>query len=77
MGESFDHGPPGWVGQSGKRCVQSIHNRMVVDYPTMSSVDFGMPDFCLLIANVARGFCSLNAAPPTKGNLVNLDANAH
>ena len=32
MGESFDHCPPGWIRQSGKRCTQFIHNHMVVDY---------------------------------------------
>ena len=46
MGESFDHRPAGWIRESRKRCIQFIHNRMVVDYPQMSSVDFGVPDFC-------------------------------
>ena len=41
MGESFDHRPPGWIRQSRKRCTQFIHNRMVVEYRAMSSVDFG------------------------------------
>jgi hypothetical protein len=41
MGEPFDHCPPGWIRQGGKRGTQFIHNRMVVDYPGMSSVDFG------------------------------------
>jgi hypothetical protein len=49
MGESFDHCPPGWIGQSRKRCTQSIHNHMVVDYLAMSSVDFAIHDFCLQI----------------------------
>jgi len=40
MGEPFDHCPPGWIGQSGKRCAQFIHNRMVVDYLAMSSMNF-------------------------------------
>jgi len=40
MGESFDHCPPGWIRQSRKRCAQFIHNRMVVDYRTMSSMNF-------------------------------------
>jgi len=43
MGESLDHCPPGWIGQSRKRCAQFIHNRMVVDYRGMSSVDFAIP----------------------------------
>jgi hypothetical protein len=46
MRESFDHCPPGWIRQSGKRCTQFIHNHMVVDYLTMSSVNFAIPDFC-------------------------------
>jgi len=45
MGESFDHGPPGWIRQGRKRCTQFIHNRMVVDYRAMSSVNFAIPDF--------------------------------
>lgn len=40
MGESFDHGAAGWVGESGKCCIELIHNRMVVDYLSMSGVDF-------------------------------------
>jgi hypothetical protein len=39
MGEPFDHCPPGWIGQSRKCGTQFIHNRMVVDYRAMSSVD--------------------------------------
>jgi hypothetical protein len=50
MGESFDHRPAGWIRQSRKCCVQLIHNHMVVNYPSMSSVDFGVPDFCFLIS---------------------------
>jgi len=46
MGESFDHRPAGWIRQSRKRCIQFIHNRMVVDCPQMSTVDFGVPDLC-------------------------------
>jgi hypothetical protein len=42
VGESFDHCPPGWIRQSRKRCTQSIHNRMVVDYWGMSSVNFAI-----------------------------------
>jgi hypothetical protein len=52
MRESFDHCPAGWIRQSGKRCVQVIHNRMVVDYLAMSSVNFAMPDFFILISKV-------------------------
>jgi hypothetical protein len=52
MRESFDHCPPGRIRQSGKRCTQFIHNRMVVDYLAMSSVNFAIPDFCLLIPNL-------------------------
>jgi len=50
MGESFDHGPAGWVRQSRKCCIELIHNHMVVDYPSMSSLDFAVPDFCFLIS---------------------------
>src|SRR6202023_1267902 len=52
MGESLDHCPPGWIRQSRKCCSQFIHNHMVVDYLSMSSVNFAMPDFCALIPNV-------------------------
>jgi hypothetical protein len=52
MGESFDHRPAGWIRQSRKRCIQFIHNRMVVNYPQMSSVDFGVPGFCLRISGL-------------------------
>src|ERR1700720_1251631 len=52
VGESFDHCPPGWIRQSRKRCTQFIHNRMVVDYLAMSSVNFAIHDFCSLIPNV-------------------------
>jgi hypothetical protein len=54
MGESFDHRPAGWIRESCKRCIQSIHNRMVVDYSQMSSVDFEFPDFCLWISEPRR-----------------------
>ena len=50
MGESFDHRPAGWIRQSRKRGIQFIHNRMVVNYPSMSSVDFEIPDFCFPIS---------------------------
>jgi len=50
MGESFDHRPAGWIRQSRKRRIQFIHNRMVVNYPSMSSVDFEIPDFCFPIS---------------------------
>src|SRR5580693_10268734 len=52
MGEPFDHCPPGWIRQSRKRCAQFIHNHMVVDYLSMSSVDFAISDLCSLIPNV-------------------------
>ena len=52
MGESFDHRPAGWIRQSRKRCIQLIHNHMVVNYLTMSSVDFRAPDFCFLISEL-------------------------
>src|SRR5215470_4321175 len=45
-GEPLDHRPPGWIRQSRKCCTQLIHNHMVVNCPSMSSVDFGIPDFC-------------------------------
>lgn len=49
VGESFDHCPAGWIRQSRKRGIQLIHNRMVVDCRSMSSVNFAIPDFCSLI----------------------------
>jgi hypothetical protein len=54
VGESFDHRPPGWIRQSRKRCTQFIHNRMVVDGLSMSSVNFAIPDFGSLIPHVPR-----------------------
>ena len=54
MGESFDHRPAGWIRQRRECCIQSIHNHMVVDYPAMSSVDFGVPDFCFLVSKDSR-----------------------
>ena len=45
MGESFDHCPAGWIGQRRKCCTQSIHNPMVVDCSSMSSVNFAIPGF--------------------------------
>jgi len=71
MGESFDHCPPGWIRQSRKRCAQSIHNHMVVDYLAMSSVDFGRwPIFalhhsdggCPILAFFARVGCGAAGA---------------
>ena len=50
MGESFDHGPAGWIRQSGECCIELIHNHMVVDYQWMSRVGFGVTDFCFLIS---------------------------
>ncbi len=44
-GESFDHGPAGWIRQSGECGIELIHNHMVVNYRSMSRVDFGVPDF--------------------------------
>ena len=55
MGESFDHRPAGWIRQSRKGCIQFIHNRMVVDYPRMSSVDFAVPDFCAIVRKDSAG----------------------
>ena len=54
MGESFDHRPAGWIGESREWCIQSIHNHMVVDYLSMSSVEFWgfrllCPSSCVLI----------------------------
>jgi len=43
MAESFDHRPPGWIGQSRKCGTQSIHNHMVVHFLPMSSVNFAHP----------------------------------
>jgi hypothetical protein len=50
MRESFDQPPPGWIGQSSKCCTQLIHNPMVVDYPSMSRVNFVISDFCSLMS---------------------------
>jgi hypothetical protein len=50
MGESFDHGPAGWIRQSRKCCCQLIHNHMVVDFPLMSRVNVAIADFCPLIS---------------------------
>ena len=52
MGESFDHRSPGWIRQSRKRCTQSIHNHMVVDYLPNVKGEFCDPDFCSLIPNM-------------------------
>src|ERR1700732_2693930 len=49
MGESFDHRPAGWIRQGRQLCIELIHNHLVVNYPSMSSVDFGVPDFCFLL----------------------------
>jgi hypothetical protein len=54
MGESVDHRPAGWIRKSRKRCIQFIHNRMVVNYPQMSRVGFGVPGFCLRISELWR-----------------------
>ena len=50
MGESFDHGPAGWIRQSRKCRTQSIHNQMVVDFAAMSSMNFAILDFYSLIS---------------------------
>jgi hypothetical protein len=50
MGESFDHRPTGWIRQSRECCTQTVHNHMVVDFPSMSNVNFAIPDFCSLIS---------------------------
>jgi len=63
VGESFDHGPPGWIRQSRKRCTQFIHNRMVVDYLSMSSGDFAIPwitRICFTIGSEHLGVMRLN-----------------
>ena len=45
MGESFDHGPAGWIRQSRKRCALFIHNLMIgalseeVKLPVLSRPD--------------------------------------
>lgn len=49
MGEPLDHRSPGWIGQSRKSCTQSIHNRMVVDYRSMSIANFATRNFLFLI----------------------------
>ena len=42
MAESFNHCPAGGIRQSRKCCTQSIHNHMVVDSLSMSSVNFAI-----------------------------------
>jgi hypothetical protein len=49
---SVDHRPPGWIRQSRKCCTQLIHNHMVVNSLSMSSVSFAIPDFCSLISEL-------------------------
>ena len=46
MRESLDHRPAGWIRQSRKCCTQFIHNHMVVDCRSLSSVNFAIRDFC-------------------------------
>ena len=46
VGESFDHCPAGWIRQSRKCCTKIIHNRMVVDYRSMSTANFAIRGFC-------------------------------
>jgi hypothetical protein len=41
MGESFDHCPAGWIGQSRKCCTQIIHNPMVVYCLANVKCEFG------------------------------------
>ena len=36
---------------------------MVVNYQSMSSVDFGVPDFCFLISEAGAGGCGLPLEP--------------
>src|SRR5208337_2675943 len=48
MGESFDHRPTGGIRQSPECCTQSIHNHMVVDFLSVSSMNFANPDCCFL-----------------------------
>jgi hypothetical protein len=50
MGEPLDHRPPGWIRQSRKCCIQLIHNRMVVDFRSMSTANFAILDYCSLIS---------------------------
>jgi hypothetical protein len=52
MRESLDHRSPGWIRQSRKCCTQFIHNHMVVDFLSMSSVNFAIPRFCSLISDL-------------------------
>jgi hypothetical protein len=42
MAESFDHRPAGGIRQSGKCCTQPIHNHMVVDRLSVSSMNFAI-----------------------------------
>jgi hypothetical protein len=72
MGESFDHCSPGWIRQSRKGCTQSIHNRMVVDYLAMSSVNFAISDSCSLVPEGNRGWRgSLETVPHFRDGPVN------
>jgi hypothetical protein len=50
VGEPLDHRPPGRIRQSRKCCTEFIHNRMVVDLPSMSTADFAILDYCSLIS---------------------------
>jgi len=40
MDESFDHRPTGWIRPEPQMCTQFIHNQMVVDFLSMSSMYF-------------------------------------
>jgi hypothetical protein len=52
MGEPFEHRSPGWIRQSRECRVQSIHNHMVVDFRSMSSVNFAIRDS---VSDLCRG----------------------
>src|SRR5690348_1709112 len=53
LAEPFDHCPPGWIRQSRKCRIQSIHNQMVVDYLSLSSVNSAVPG----IKALGMGLC--------------------
>ena len=62
MAESFDHRPPGRIRQSRKGRTQSIHNRMVVDCPSMSSANTAIQ----IIRSLIFDYCDQEHLPSTK-----------
>jgi hypothetical protein len=44
MGELFDHRPAAWIRQSRTCCAQAINNHAVLEFLSMSNVNFAIPD---------------------------------